>query len=1600
MSISIDFKTSDTASRNRALVQFIVKHLPNVWVLNDDYIVSRNKVAASQGIAPSGEGESKQSVDVWRTKPNTVKEQNLLCAIQDLPTYDAIADAFKLDILLEDYLQEASVLNTFTDQLALSNTSAIKTSFMQNLNPLLNGKSMPSIELYQLLLIPHGLRLDLSVILTASILYHIPTAVLNDTLVILLSKYMSVSDLQSLGQLPLFARTAIVSIIRRICRRELDELAANGCLFPMPTRQHINMSTTDHNEFAQSRLNYKGVEGFYFLRPIKWYLLRPIDIESAGLSRQQQQQFQQQNQSNMHFTEVEMEILRKLPDTPTLSSCTQEFDESSESHSNKKHGNIFSSESSIGSLSSGSNVPHYKKWTSYVARHTVLLLTKSPTCPPLTRQQTSKANQDIYCEMLPFLAAAQMTLEDLDVELSGPSTDGRMLRAQLSKSLQFGVGIPRAGPSSLAWNAMDPERFRNYDKPWRPIPPQEMDDTFLTTSKPKSPQRNIGNATRQVMRESASSRPLSPSFVLSSESNSRRGSAVPDIRESPQRQLQHHLHQQAQLQMQLAHRLRQHDIERALSISILPNSRPPSAAPRTAQTPTSSNHHSPINSPGDLRSRPFSSTIRDPMSYFDDVTTTTMNNVVLSTDIAATGEGTVGEKSQDLLSSAQFASAVKGYSADARHEPTFLLASPTNIQRQNSAFQLCGSVLKWDSIEHAPVVLPVVPVSVIPVEAAVGLSEKLTERSDGNTQDFGFIDSVALNPFDVSTLKQDSSAGGAGSYHSSHSAKYDEFNVYSRHSRIVEVFDDDLSDAASGKSLTGKNDKSAVTDLRMDVINNKTSHDVIQKQLVGVLSAAASTDDGSHTIDIDDQSSETGSVMSQTRQQLHVLLGGQQKVSNLGASWNQKHLTEAKDLLIEMGTVKNLRQLERLNVSDKMSRMKRSSKAEAKSKEAVKEAAATIIPKSTSPSSPKKPMDPIVKKPDAYTNESSFFLTLLSSSAHAVKKKNKASRRRSIIEPAASARKSNLNSARTGSNDSNDEMDDDFLDDADDDEFDEDDDEEDLDDDLDSEVDDADRVGRRRHKSKWTDGKVVAPDPRANETINAGVDSTHSLDQGEGAVVAETSPKIKAKDSFLDVLTRNSSRNSNLSPKVKTTESAVSLLQNTTISLVEAVKLTTNYDNVFTSQNGVELGAKSTNGKQISPTWYPCDKKVMYRLSLAATLNLQKPQLQPLQPPHSNSLRQTNPNSVVTSVRPPSDLLQNPGLESSSHGKQEFGTGVAEELSLRHDDYFRSLLRPLRPPRRSLTTVIPLPVAEQTISSHNRQQQLTRKQQQLQQQSHFRRGGGFVDLELSSPLSLLSQSLQPPVLPLTQEASSLARSQTSSSTSQPLHRPTAGPAPPFPSLVSLRRSASMSSDSKSSSSGAHRQQSLTRPPSSPAAGDPFAVEPLDEGMDNLSAILKSSIRGMLHREDSFQQPNQQHLQQQTSEVSSAGSDRHISPKHTVFTDSYESAAQHSHTESSGEGVVDQFIEAKEAALSLTHPLWSSGQWAPLNSPGSASVDSQPFRGLVAGSSSQKLQRVSSNVGQMQSYRKHKAATHKLQLNRGFKYSRNNTNFKIEHPNLT
>ena len=129
----------------------------------------------------------------------------MLRVVKALPFGGRANDHLRLDVLLEDYLEEARVHN-------LHSTSSLPVN------------AMPTIDIAQLLRVPHKQRLDLSVLLTTSIYLALPEKLLKDSLIILLLPFISEADVQDLSTLPLFVRTAVVSLIRRTCAREIDEL--------------------------------------------------------------------------------------------------------------------------------------------------------------------------------------------------------------------------------------------------------------------------------------------------------------------------------------------------------------------------------------------------------------------------------------------------------------------------------------------------------------------------------------------------------------------------------------------------------------------------------------------------------------------------------------------------------------------------------------------------------------------------------------------------------------------------------------------------------------------------------------------------------------------------------------------------------------------------------------------------------------------------------------------------------------------------------------------------------------------------------------------------------------------------------------------------------------------------------------------------------------------------------------------------------------------------------------------------------------------------------------------------------------------------------
>ena len=398
---------------------FVAIKLPNVWVINDDYITKADKMKSKSmdsridivvAIALPSEKKCDDDSVITDNITNQVSSSNdiglscthvfanihssnLMRAIQECPLEGIVEDEYRLDILLEDYYQQAAYFNHFAENNNMSHHSQ-------------HGriKYMPIVDLYSLVKLPHRLRLDLTAVLTISLLMPIPKSLLRDALVIQLSNYISLADIEFFIKLPKFVKTALVSILRRISKKEKDDLGYYGHL---KTKSIVDKDLKKKQiEFVQCssfilpQLHYMSCEGFYFLRAIKAYLDAPLDYSKMKTNASSSEILP--SSKDDEFTALELEILDKLPDIPN-SACL--------------------------SYQKKDDIPAMKSmdWVSFAARHTVLILTKSPSCPPLTRVQRSKAKQDLYIDLLPLLRAASMTLSDLDIHTYGPEKDGRIL---------------------------------------------------------------------------------------------------------------------------------------------------------------------------------------------------------------------------------------------------------------------------------------------------------------------------------------------------------------------------------------------------------------------------------------------------------------------------------------------------------------------------------------------------------------------------------------------------------------------------------------------------------------------------------------------------------------------------------------------------------------------------------------------------------------------------------------------------------------------------------------------------------------------------------------------------------------------------------------------------------------------------------------------------------------------------------------------------------------------------------------------------------------------------------------------------------------------
>ena len=436
--------------------QDIFQHIHVIWVLNDDFVKSEELSAVTiDNTVPldmDKSGNLPHQEWVYGRQMNE-REKDVMDVLHNhLPCKPHFSNQFRLDMVLDDYLQQATLYNA------------------QNIVTASNSKcTMPIVHCESILCLPHAVRLDVSVLLTTAILFKVPKELFVQTLEMLLLPHgLSKREVADLAALPTFAKTAVVCMIRRICRREKAELELYGhFLNPLPlgvqtdtttvsigraggnketkddgnrlmgsTRQLVDStglekyaveSVPPHETAPPPLFPSRDMSGFRYLKHIRNYLMSPLP--NHGMLSDSIRH----GKVTTPFSEMEEDFLSHLPDIPTILTCPP------------------------------SSSPEYRDWVSLAARHTIILMSRCPTCPPLTRSQRTKVHTDTHRELQPLLVAAEMTYEDLEIVTTGPALDGRPQGPR--QVLSFGDSLPSGKPQQLAWN-LGMSKPRNYSKPW------------------------------------------------------------------------------------------------------------------------------------------------------------------------------------------------------------------------------------------------------------------------------------------------------------------------------------------------------------------------------------------------------------------------------------------------------------------------------------------------------------------------------------------------------------------------------------------------------------------------------------------------------------------------------------------------------------------------------------------------------------------------------------------------------------------------------------------------------------------------------------------------------------------------------------------------------------------------------------------------------------------------------------------------------------------------------------------------------------------------------------------------------------------------------
>lgn len=275
----------------------IIDGIRNLWVLDDDFISFAERKVSSRAASLAGSAHNSISVKrpeylVGNWSPPTISEREmiLMSAIQQFPQNSADLDVLKLEVLLEDYLEESRVFNRCC--------SSTRDNDHKGYHPKV------VISVTAIMRLPHKKRIDLSVMLTVMLLYDIPPKLLADSLHIMLFDCLPLDEIGKLLHLPRFAKTALVCIIRQITKKERREFQLYKYMVVKP-RDRIDLRSTE-GLFAPT---FTGTDGFNHLRAYKEFM--SIDTR-VGVH--------EMVDSPDEFSDLEIELLDSLPDVPTFST--------------------------------------------------------------------------------------------------------------------------------------------------------------------------------------------------------------------------------------------------------------------------------------------------------------------------------------------------------------------------------------------------------------------------------------------------------------------------------------------------------------------------------------------------------------------------------------------------------------------------------------------------------------------------------------------------------------------------------------------------------------------------------------------------------------------------------------------------------------------------------------------------------------------------------------------------------------------------------------------------------------------------------------------------------------------------------------------------------------------------------------------------------------------------------------------------------------------------------------------------------------------------------------------------------------------------------